>query len=122
MVVVGLFQFGLTNAAYGHKYKARFPPESIPGVKKDWDRMESKCYAFLMHDIGNTDLFDIHRALQKQNKHCKRLVTSGTSIDIDEVEACHSFIEAAFKQCKDASTMPECQGELKTEILLSSKI
>ena len=121
MVIVGLFQFGMANTAYGQKHAERFPVESIPGVKLEWDRYVSKCYTLLTLDIGNKELFDIYNSLQKQAKHCKQLVSAGTSMSIDDIEICHKGIELGYVQCKDAAALPEMQGELKSEILLTKQ-
>jgi len=108
----------VTNQAYGHRHAKRFPIESVPGVKIEWDRFQRQCYDLLTLDIGNKDLYDIHTSMQKQVKQCKQLVSAGTSLSIDEVELCYRSIELGFKQCREAASLPETLGELKSEILL----
>ena len=119
MVIAGLCQFGLANAAYGHQFSERFPMESIPGVKQEWNRLLGKCYDLLTGDIGNKDLYDIYNSMQKQTKSCKTIVSSGTSMSIEEVENCHRSIELGYMQCKEAASTPETVGELKSEVLLN---
>ena len=121
MVIAGLCQFGLANAAYGNQFNERFPVESIPGVKQEWTRLLGKCYDLLTRDIGNKDLYDIYNAMQKQTKACKLVVSSGTSMSIEDVESCHRSIELGYMQCKEAASSPEAPGELKSEVLLKNK-
>ena len=121
MVIVGLVQFGLANTAYGQKHSKRFPVESTPGIKREWDGFVFKCYNLLTLDIGNQDLFDIYNSLRKQTKHCKQLVSAGISLSIEDVKACHHSIELGYIQCKEAASIPESKGELKSEIVLTQQ-
>ncbi len=121
-MIVGIAQFGAANLAFGHKHNERFPAESVQGIKQEWSRLESKCYDFMIKDIGNVDLYDIYRSMQRHIKTCKNMLSQGTSLSIEEVERCHRSVEGAFVQCKAASLMPEGEGEMRNESVKRSEL
>ena len=125
MVLMGFVQFGMANAAFKHEFDERFPSQSADGIRAEWLRLESRCYDLCVSDIGNPELFDIHRALQRQIKACKQKLTNSGSMNIHEVEACHKMIESGYVQCKEAATVPEDRskgGEVGRERLMKGSL
>ncbi len=88
MVFMGFVQFGMAKAALGHEFDERFPNQSSKGLRDEWLRLEAKCYERFVADIGNTDLYDIYRSLQRQIRSCKQQLTNSSAMNILEVEAC----------------------------------
>jgi RNase P subunit RPR2 len=121
MVVVGMTQMGLASLAMSQEFQERFPAQSIPGLREEWNRMNNDCYGFLINDIGNKDLADIHKAMRSQIRECKTLLTAGKNLLMKDVELCHRAVDFAFQQCREAAKYPEQHAnELPTETFIGS--
>ncbi len=118
MVIIGMTQMGVANALFGHSFEERFPKESIPGIRREWTRLHELCRSFLVGDVTNCELYDIHQAMQKQIKTCKGFLTSGANLTMADIERCHRGIDASFRQCREAANLGSLHGELPSEVLL----
>ncbi len=120
MVIIGMTQMGVANVLFGHTFDDRFPKESAPGIRKEWSRLHELCRSFLVHDISNSEVYDIHQAMSKQIKACKGFLTSGMNLSMADIEQCHRGIQAAFTQCREAANIGSIEGELLSEVIISS--
>ena len=120
MVILGMTQMGVASVLFGHSFEERFPKESIPGIRKEWSRLHDLCRAFLLQDVANGEVYDIHQAMHKQIKSCKGFLTSGMNLSMAEIERCHRGIEAAFIQCREAANIGALHGDLPREHVLLS--
>jgi hypothetical protein len=120
MVILGMTQLGVANMMFGHTFEERFPKESIPGIRKEWSRLHDLCRSFLLQDVTNSEVYDIHQSMQKQIKTCKGFLTSGANLSMADIEQCHRGIESAFTQCREAANIGSLPNELPSETLLPS--
>lgn len=120
MVIIGMTQMGVASVLFGHSFDERFPKESIPGIRREWTRLQDLCRSFLLNDVSNSELYDIHQAMSKQIKACKGFLTSGMNLNMFDIEQCHRSIEAAFRQCREAAHLGSFEGEIASEVLLKS--
>ena len=118
MVIIGMAQMGVAHAVFGHEFEERFPKESIPGIRSEWNRLHNLCRSFLVDDVSNSELYDIHQAMTKQIRTCKGFLTNGTNLSMAEIEKCHRGIEEAYKQCREAANIGSFQDELPSEVIL----
>ena len=121
MVILGMTQMGVANLLYGHTFEERFPKESIAGIRTEWRRLEDLCRSFLVSDVANAEVYDIHQALHRHIRGCKAFLTSGANLSMAEIEQCHRGIQDAFKQCREAASIGSLPNELLSETLSAAK-